>query len=188
MESSRIGWPQVGHIDGSMGISRSFAGHLEPCHRGLDVRSTSTLKNSNSGSVDTTPNSRQRKNYLQTLKRREPPAQQVFPLELTVERPEHPPYLPACRDVCEQDPEGSEARRPPRGGAHHVRARHQPQDRQGARPDDLAVPPPAGGSVDRVGRLLKLRGRSLPFRGSGRSRMCIGSGQARDGLGTGVRG
>ena len=48
------------------GTSRSLAGYLAPCHRDLDVRSTSTLKNSNSGNADTTPNSRQRKNYLQT--------------------------------------------------------------------------------------------------------------------------
>ena len=43
-----------------------------------------------------------------------------------------------------------EARRPPRRAAHEVRAGHQPQDRQGPRPDDPAVAPAAGGSGDRV--------------------------------------
>ena len=56
----------------------------------------------------------------------------------------------ARRDLRRQDPEGRQARRPARGAAHQVRAGHQPQDRQGARPDDPAVAPAAGGSGDRV--------------------------------------
>src|SRR6266849_6200258 len=54
------------------------------------------------------------------------------------------------RDLCGQDPQGRETRQPPRPGAHQVRADHQPQDRQGPRPDDPAVAPAAGGSGDRV--------------------------------------
>ena len=43
-----------------------------------------------------------------------------------------------------------QARRPARRAAHEVRAGHQPQDRQGPRPDDPAVAAAAGGSGDRV--------------------------------------
>src|SRR5512143_158343 len=56
----------------------------------------------------------------------------------------------AGRELCRQDPQGRQARRPPRRAAHEVRAGHQPQDRQGPRPDDPAVAPRAGGSGDRV--------------------------------------
>src|SRR5216683_2472114 len=40
---------------------------------------------------------------------------------------------------------GGQARRSPRRAADQVRAGRQPQDRQGPRPDDLALPPAAGG-------------------------------------------
>src|SRR5438876_12230590 len=49
------------------------------------------------------------------------------------------------RRVRGQDPQGRQARRPPRGAAHEVRSGHQPQERQGAWPDDLAVLATAGG-------------------------------------------
>ena len=42
--------------------------------------------------------------------------------------------------------------RPAHRGAYEVRAGHQPQDRQGPRPDDPPVAPAAGGSGDRVSR------------------------------------
>ena len=46
--------------------------------------------------------------------------------------------------------QGRQARRPAHRAAHEVRAGHQPQDRQGARPDDPTVAPAAGRSGDRV--------------------------------------
>jgi len=46
--------------------------------------------------------------------------------------------------------QGNQARRPPHRTAHQVRSGHQPHDRQGARPDDPAVAPAAGGPGDRV--------------------------------------
>src|SRR6266404_8871426 len=49
-----------------------------------------------------------------------------------------------------QDLERREAGRPPGRATHQVRPGHQPQDRQGPRPDDPAVAPAAGGSGDRV--------------------------------------
>src|SRR5260370_19100705 len=49
-----------------------------------------------------------------------------------------------------QDSERSEADGSPHRTAHEVRARDQPQDRQGPWPDDPAVAPAAGGSGDRV--------------------------------------
>jgi len=49
----------------------------------------------------------------------------------------------SCR-VRRQDPEGCQACRPPGRAAHQVRARHQPQDRQGAWPCN-----PSGALVDR---------------------------------------
>ena len=45
---------------------------------------------------------------------------------------------------------GAKPGRPAGRAAHQVRAGHQPQDRQGPRPDDPAVAPAAGGSGDRV--------------------------------------
>src|SRR4029453_13356363 len=48
------------------------------------------------------------------------------------------------------NPQGREAGRPSPGTTHQVRAGHQPQDREGARPDDPAVPPAASGPGDRV--------------------------------------
>jgi hypothetical protein len=143
VESSRwIGWPQVGQTDESMGTSRSLAGYLAPCHRGLDVRSTSTLKNSNSGNADTTPNSRQRKNYLQTG-------------GLLSYGPNEPDMLSAGSNLRRQDPQERQTRRSPCTTTHEVRPGTQSEDREGPRPDDPAVPPPAGGSGDRVSRLLK---------------------------------
>ena len=45
---------------------------------------------------------------------------------------------------------GRQPLRPPGPAADQVRAGHQPQDREGPRPDDAAVAPAAGGSGDRV--------------------------------------
>ena len=58
--------------------------------------------------------------------------------------------LPARRHLRRQDPQGRQARRYSHRAAHEVRAGHQPQDRQGPRPDDPAVAPAAGGSGDRI--------------------------------------
>src|SRR6185295_16630501 len=63
--------------------------------------------------------------------------------------------LPARCHPCRQDPQGRQARRYSHRAAHEVRVDHQPQDRQGARPDDPAVAPAAGGSGDRVSRTGK---------------------------------
>ena len=60
--------------------------------------------------------------------------------------------LAAHRGLRRQDPQGREALRPARRGAHQVRARHQPEDRQSPRPDDSAGAAAAGGSGDRVMR------------------------------------
>ena len=49
---------------------------------------------------------------------------------------------------------GRQAGRPPRRAAHQVRAGHQPQDREGARPHDPAVAAGAGGSGDRSMRTV----------------------------------
>ena len=69
-------------------------------------------------------------------------------------------YGPIQRDMhrigatlCRQDPQGRQAGRPSRRAADEVRARHQPQDRQGARPHDPAVAAGAGGSGHRVNQL-----------------------------------
>src|SRR5262245_56103066 len=59
-------------------------------------------------------------------------------------------YGPARHRLRRQNSQRHQARRPPRRAAHQVRTRHQPQDRQGPRPDDPAVPPTAGGSGHRV--------------------------------------
>ena len=53
--------------------------------------------------------------------------------------------------IFKGDPAGGPARR----AADEVRADHQPQDRQGPRPDDPAVTPAAGGSGDRVSQPRK---------------------------------
>ena len=50
----------------------------------------------------------------------------------------------------ERDSQGRHARRLARGAADEVQHGHQPQDREGPRPDDPAVAPAAGGSGDRV--------------------------------------
>src|SRR5258708_4296752 len=50
----------------------------------------------------------------------------------------------------DSDPQGCEAGRPADPAADYVRAGDHPQDRQGPRPDNPAVTPPAGGSGDRV--------------------------------------
>src|SRR5713101_6644874 len=54
------------------------------------------------------------------------------------------------RGVCGPHPKGRETGRSPRGAADDVRAGHQPQDRQGPRPDDPAVALAASGSGNRV--------------------------------------
>ena len=46
--------------------------------------------------------------------------------------------IPARRRLCRSHPEGREAGRPSGAGADQVRAGHQPQDRQGARPRSAA--------------------------------------------------
>src|SRR5262249_53824488 len=48
-------------------------------------------------------------------------------------------------------------RRPPRRAAHQVRIDHQPQDRQGAGPDDPAIHPAAGRPDHRVARARPTR-------------------------------
>src|SRR5216683_4805952 len=64
--------------------------------------------------------------------------------------PEHRRDVSAGGDVRGQDPQRRQAERPPHRAAHQVRTGHQPQDRQGPRPDDPTVAPAAGGSGDRV--------------------------------------
>src|SRR5262249_36928250 len=59
-------------------------------------------------------------------------------------------YVPAQRVLRGQDSQGCEARRPPSWAADQLRVRHQPQDRQGAWPDDPAVAPGTGGSGSRI--------------------------------------
>ena len=61
-----------------------------------------------------------------------------------------PRLEPARRQLCRQDSQGREARRPTRGASDEVRAGHQPQGRQGPRPDNPAVGAGAGGSHHRV--------------------------------------
>ena len=64
--------------------------------------------------------------------------------------PRHRGEFPPRRLLRRQDPQGRQARRSARRAADQVRAGHQPQDRQGPRPDDPAVAAGAGGSGDRV--------------------------------------
>lgn len=54
----------------------------------------------------------------------------------------------ARRSLCGQDPEGRGASRSARRTTHHVRARDQSQDRDGARFDDPALAAAARGSGD----------------------------------------
>src|SRR2546430_5837980 len=54
------------------------------------------------------------------------------------------------RRLRRQDPQGGQARRPPRRAANQVRARHQPQDRQGSQADDPAIASAASGRGDAV--------------------------------------
>src|SRR6185503_5563184 len=63
---------------------------------------------------------------------------------------EHSRAATASRGLRRQDPPGRPTCGPARGAAYQVRAGHQPQDGQGARPDDPAVAPAEGGSGDRV--------------------------------------
>ncbi len=63
------------------------------------------------------------------------------PHVLRAERARSPP---ARRHVCGQDPEGREAGRPARRAADEVRARDQPENREGPRPDHPAVAAAAG--------------------------------------------
>jgi hypothetical protein len=102
-----------------------LGGHLAPCHRGLDVRSTSTLKNSNSGNADTTPNSRQRKNYLQTG-------------GLLSYGPNEPDMLSAGSNLRRQDPQGRQTRRSSCRAAHEVRPGTQSET---AKALGLTIPP-----------------------------------------------
>ncbi len=53
--------------------------------------------------------------------------------------------LPARRELRGSDSQGRQTRRPAHRAAEPVRARHQPQDREGARADDRAVTAAAGG-------------------------------------------
>src|SRR6185295_5778429 len=68
----------------------------------------------------------------------------------SVLRPLYIRRLSACCQIRRSHPQGRQARRSPRRAADEVRVGHQPQDRQGPRPDDPAVGAGAGGSGDRV--------------------------------------
>ena len=63
--------------------------------------------------------------------------------------PEPAGLVATLRKLRRQNPQGCEARRPARRAADEVRAGPQPQDREGARPDDPAVAAAASGSGDR---------------------------------------
>ena len=54
--------------------------------------------------------------------------------------------IAASGDLRRQDSEGRQTRRPALKATHEVRARHQPQDRQGPRPHDPTLAAGAGGS------------------------------------------
>jgi putative tryptophan/tyrosine transport system substrate-binding protein len=69
--------------------------------------------------------------------------------------------LPARRHLRGQDFEGSQARRPPRRATYEIRARHQPQDRQGSRAHDATVPAVTGGSGYRMTRCCPTSAYSL---------------------------
>src|SRR5262249_16916988 len=62
-------------------------------------------------------------------------------------------------DLRGQNPQGREARGSPCGTAHQVRARHQPQNRQGAGSHHLAVAAAAGGSGTRLAKGTHNHGR-----------------------------
>src|SRR4029434_5314257 len=72
-------------------------------------------------------------------------------------RDQHRGLAPPKRVLCRQDPEGREAGGPSRRAAHEVRAGHQPQNRQGARPDDPSVSAGARGPHHRVARARPTR-------------------------------
>ena len=59
---------------------------------------------------------------------------------------------PPGRHLCRQDPQGRQARRSAGPATDQIRAGHQSQDRQGARPDDPAVDPRPRRRGDRVRR------------------------------------
>jgi putative tryptophan/tyrosine transport system substrate-binding protein len=65
--------------------------------------------------------------------------------------------LPPRRELRRQDLQGREARRPSHRAAHQVRAGHQYEDRQGARPHHSALASPAGGPGDPVTRVRRVR-------------------------------
>src|SRR5262249_24710085 len=58
--------------------------------------------------------------------------------------------LPAGGPLCEQDSSGGSTSPVARRTADEIRAGHQPQDRQSARPHHPAIAAPAGGSGHRV--------------------------------------
>src|SRR5215813_6033278 len=57
-------------------------------------------------------------------------------------------HVPARPHLRGQDPQGRETRRPARRATDEVRAGHQPQNREGTRPDHPTVAVGAGGSGD----------------------------------------
>jgi len=69
---------------------------------------------------------------------------------LSVLLDELPRHVPPCRCLRGQDSQRCQAGRPPRRAAHQVRVGDQPQDRQGARPDDPAVAARTSGPGNRV--------------------------------------
>jgi len=75
-------------------------------------------------------------------------------------RSEPPGSVATGRQLRGQDPQGSEARGSAGGAAHHIRAGHQSQDREGPRADNSADAAAAGGPHHRVG-VLDQRGQLL---------------------------
>jgi len=65
-------------------------------------------------------------------------------------RSELPRPLSPRRELRGEDLQGRSAGRPPGRAADEARARHQPEDRPGPRPDDPSVAPAAGRPGDRV--------------------------------------
>ena len=66
--------------------------------------------------------------------------------------PNFPDLFRRVRRLCRQDFARGEAGRPPGRAADQVRSRHQPDHRQGARPDDSRVVPAARRAGDRINR------------------------------------
>src|SRR4029453_8679792 len=62
-------------------------------------------------------------------------------------------YAPTSRLLRRQNPERRKAGRLARGAADEVRAGHQPEGRESARPEGSAVAVAAGGSCARVGQM-----------------------------------